>query len=217
MAEQGRIFGRELFQFLAELKFNNERSWFEANRGRYEEHVKRPLEAFGKALAERLRRIDPAYDRPRVFRIHRDTRFSRDKAPYKTQAAIQFPHRAAGGDVHAPGFYVHLEPGESFVGGGIWAPDPEALRRIRAAIVARPARWAPLSKLSFWGESYARPPKGVDPGHRFVEDLKRKHFITWVDFDDRRVVGPAFLGLAEKACRKMAPLVGFLNGALGLE
>lgn len=216
MPQQDHVFGRELFQFLAELKFNNERAWFEANRGRWERFVKGPVAAFGEALLVRLRKLDRSYDRVRVFRIHRDTRFSRDKSPYKTNAGLHFVHRACSGDAHAPGFYVHLEPGESFVAGGIWEPDARTLGRIRAQILARPARWAPLSRLPLEGESYVRPPKGVDPAHRFVADLKRKSFVAWTAFPDERVVGPGFLDRAEQACRKTAPLVKFLNEALGL-
>jgi uncharacterized protein (TIGR02453 family) len=217
MSGQAPVFTKELFQFLVELKFNNERPWFLAHKARYEASVKRPLEAFCDAFLPRLKRIAPAYDRARMFRIHRDTRFSRDKTPYKTQAAAQFLHRAAGGDVHSPAFYLHLEPGESFLGAGIWAPEPETLARIRARIVARPAQWAPLSKLELWGESYARPPKGVDPDHRFVADLKRKHFLTWIEFTDRQVLEPAFIERLARACRKSVPLVAFLDAALGLD
>lgn len=209
------VFTAELFQFLVELSFNNNRTWFAANKARYEQSVKRPLEAFAAAFAPRLAKIAPGYSEARVFRIHRDTRFSKDKTPYKTQAAVQFLRVSADRDVHQPGFYLHLEPGESFVAAGIWAPDAATLARIRLAIMARPAAWAPLAKLELWGESYARPPKGVDAGHRFAAALMRKHYLTWVDFKDRDVVGPAFIDRAAKACAKMAPLVAFLDRALG--
>ena len=214
---QKPVFTKELFQFLFELKFNNERPWFEANRARYEKFVKEPLQEFCDAFVVRLKKINPAFDRAKTFRIHRDTRFSRDKTPYKTQAAAQFLHRAAGGDVHSPAFYLHLEPGESFLGTGIWAPEPDVLARIRARIVGKPREWTPLSKLGLWGESYARPPKGVDPGHKFIADLKRKHFLTWNDFKDREVLDPAFSDRLAKACKQNAPLIAFLDAALGLD
>jgi uncharacterized protein (TIGR02453 family) len=208
---------KELFQFLVELKFNNERPWFQAQKPRYEAVLKKPLQELSEAFQPRLKRLNPAYDHARVFRIYRDTRFAKDKTPYKTHAAAQFLHRAAGNDVHAPGFYLHLEPGESFMGAGIWAPDADGLRRVRAAIVARPATWAPLSKLTLWGESYARPPKGVDPGHRYITDLKRKHFMSWVEFKDKDVFSADFLSRLEKAAKALNPLVLFLNQALGLK
>ncbi len=215
MASAEYVFHEELFQFFVELNFNNNRSWFAANKVRYEQFVKRPLEAFATAFAPRLARIAPGYSKSRVFRIYRDTRFAKDKTPYKTQAAVQFLRGAAAGDVHQPGFYLHLEPGESFAAAGIWAPDAATLARIRKAIVTRPAAWTPLAKLEFWGESYARAPKGVDPAHRFVADLMRKHYLTWVDFKDRDVVGPAFIDRVARACTRMAPLVAFLDRALG--
>jgi uncharacterized protein (TIGR02453 family) len=215
MPASAPLFGEELFQFLVELTFNNNRTWFAENKARYEEHVKRPLEAFAATFAPRLAKIAPGYSVGHAFRIYRDTRFAKDKTPYKTAAAVQFVRASARSDVHQPGFYVHLEPGECFAAAGIWAPDAATLARVRATIVARPAAWAPFSKLEFWGESYARPPKGVDPGHRFVDDLLRRHFLTWVDFKDRDVVGASFLGRLEKACTRMAPLVAFLDKALG--
>ena len=216
MPERAPVFSEELFQFLVELNFNNNRTWFAENKARYEQHVKRPLEAFAAAFAPRLAKIAPGYSVGRPFRIYRDTRFSKDKTPYKTQAAVQFLRASARSNVHQPGFYVHLEPGECFAAAGMWAPDAATLARVRAAIMARPAAWAPLSKLEFWGESYARPPKGVDPGHRFVADLLRKHYLTWVDFKDRDIVSPSFLDRVEKACARMAPLVAFLDRALGI-
>ena len=210
-------FKKELFQFLVELKFNNERPWFQANKARYEEFLKKPMLAFIEAFQKPVARINKAYTQPRLFRIYRDTRFAKDKTPYKTHVAAQFLHRAASGDLHAPGFYLHLEPGESFLAAGMWSPESDALKRIRGAIMARPKDWAKLSKLPFWGESYARPPKGVDPGHRFIADLKRKHFISWVDFKDSQALGPHFIKDVEKACKRMNPLLVFLNQALGLK
>jgi uncharacterized protein (TIGR02453 family) len=214
MIEMDHVFDKELFTFLKALARNNNREWFQENKERYERCLKRPLAAFAEELAPRLARIAPGYDHPRVFRIHRDVRFAKDKSPYKTQASVQFQRAFADRDVHQPGFYVHLSPGECFVGAGSWAPDAAALARIRAAIVAKPTAWAPLAKLPLWGESYARPPKGVDPEHRFVEDLKRKHFLTWVDFEEKAAIGPGLIGLVERICKKSAPLVAFLDRAL---
>jgi uncharacterized protein (TIGR02453 family) len=212
-------FSRDAMQFLVDLASNNERSWFQPRKAEYERLLKVPLEELVVALADRFeaRGIPLVADPARSpFRIYRDTRFSKDKTPYKTQAAVQFLRAAADRDVHQPGFYVHLEPGECFAAAGVWMPDAATLLRIRKAIVAKPAAWAPIGKLELWGESYARPPKDVDPGHRFVEALMRKHYLTWVDFKDREVVGPKFIDRVAKACQRMAPLVKFLDRALGL-
>lgn len=214
MSNIDAVFSKKSFQFLLDLRFNNDRLWFQENKAHYEESVKRPIEAFSQAFLPRLVKIAPDYDQARVFRIQRDTRFSKDKAPYKTHASVQFLRMGADRDVHQPGFYVHIEPGESFAGAGIWAPEPAVLERIRAAIIAKPNAWAPLSKLPLWGDSYIRPPRDVDPNHRFIDDLKRKNFLTWVDFKDKDVLGAAFIDRVEKACRQMAPLVAFLDKAL---
>ncbi len=110
-------FRPELFQFLRELKANNEKEWFQANKHRYESEVKEPMLRFISDFAPYLRQIsrhvvaDPRPVGGSMFRIYRDTRFFKDKSPYKTTAAAHFPHRDGGKDVHAPGFYLHIEPG----------------------------------------------------------------------------------------------------------
>jgi uncharacterized protein (TIGR02453 family) len=217
-ADVSPVFTAELLRFLKDIKQNNNPLWFQDNKLRYEKHVRLPLTAFGREFIPRLLKVAPAYGETRIFRIYRDVRFSKDKTPYKTHASIQFLRSGSDRDVHQPGFYLHLEPGgESFFGAGIWAPEPDVLEKIRTAIVTKPALWAPLSKYPFWGESYVRPPKDVDPDHRFIKDLMRKHFLTWVDFKDSVIPGPKFMGLVEKACRETAPLVAFLDRALGFK
>ena len=211
-------FSKELFQFLVELKFNNDRAWFQANKSRYEDFMKKPMLAFIEAFAKPLKRVNPAFvAEPRsMFRIYRDTRFAKDKTPYKTHAAAHFMHRAAS-DVHAPGFYLHIEPGESFIAAGMWSPEADALKLIRKAIMAHPRAWLPLSRMPLWGESYVRPPKGVDPAHRFIADLKRKHFISWVDLKDSEVLAADFMQRAAKAMKKLDKLNRFLCDALRLK
>ena len=219
----GSYFGPGLFLFLAELKANNERSWFEANRGRYEAEVKEPLLRFIADLGPRLQEISPAFTAdPRpvggsMFRIYRDVRFSHDKSPYKTAATAHFRHEA-GRDVHVPGFYLHLEPGMCMAGGGIWHPDGPTLEKIRTAIVDDPNGWrAVLDGVPpLGGESLKRPPRGYDPNHPYIEDLKRRDYTCIVQFDDAQVCSPAFLETYARACRSMAPLAGFLTKALGL-
>ena len=111
-------FGREMFEFLADLALNNNREWFHANKARYESVVRGWLVTFVEDFGERLREVSPhmvADPRPTggsIFRIYRDVRFAKDKSPYKTQAAVHFRHKA-GKDAHAPGVYLHLEPGST--------------------------------------------------------------------------------------------------------
>jgi uncharacterized protein (TIGR02453 family) len=187
---KGASFSKSTFQFLAELGLHNERAWFEDNKDRYEAQVREPARAFIRAMAPKVKKVSPhlvASDKKvggSLMRIHRDVRFSKDKSPYKTNVGIQFRHEA-GKDVHAPGIYVHLEPGSLFIGMGLWHPPTDQLAKIRASIVESPTKWTRVrddAKFSamyeLQGSSLKRPPRGVDPEHPLVEDLKRKDFIA---------------------------------------
>jgi uncharacterized protein (TIGR02453 family) len=221
-------FGPELFDFLRELRDHNDRQWFAANKPRYEAHVRDPLLEFIADFGPRLREIsgqfvaDPRPVGGSLFRIHRDTRFSKDKSPYKTNAGAHFRH-AAGRDVHAPGFYLHLEPGQVFAASGLWHPDPTTLGRVRDAIVAHPARWERVvseptfaSTCSLSGDRLARPPRGYDPDHRWIEDLKRREFVAVTTLSEADARGPDFMDRFADACRVSAPLARFLTEAAGL-
>src|SRR3954464_14977659 len=133
-------FRPEATEFLAELAMNNERAWFQARKGDYERVLKGPLEALCVALddAFRARRLPFSADPARSpFRIYRDVRFSKDKSPYKTNVGADFPwvgHTSdasgdglAGGREAGIGGYFHVQPGEVFVGGGMWHPEPARL------------------------------------------------------------------------------------------
>lgn len=218
----------ELFAFFRELKENNDRDWFQVNKQRYESHVREPLLRFIADFGLRLAEISPHYvaDARKVggslFRINRDVRFSPDKSPYKTAAGIQFRHET-GKDAHAPGFYLHLEPGGVFGGLGIWQPDNQTLSKIREAIVEQPERWQAVladekfrSTYQLGGESLKRPPKGYDPDHPLIEDLKRKDFVASVSFSEAEVCQPGFIDRYAAACRAGGPFVAFLTKAIGL-
>lgn len=210
-------FSQELFQFLIELRFNNHRTWFQANKKRYEQHVRVPFLRFIEDFAPRLHRISPDYlAGPRsLFRISRDTRFSANKAPYKTHAAAQFRHRLAQ-DVHLPGFYIHLEPDHCFLGAGIWMPEPENLRRIRAAIARQDARWLRLrKKLELDGEGkLVRPPKGYSPDHPLIENLKQRSFTVSYLLSEEEVLSGYWIETVEKVFRRLLPLNQFLSEVL---
>ncbi len=218
----------ELFAFFRELKENNNRAWFQANKKRYEMYVKDPLLGFIANFGLRLAEISPHYvvdPRPiggSLFRIYRDVRFSKDKTPYKTAAGIQFRHES-GKDVHAPGFYLHLEPDNVFVGGGIWHPDMRTLGQVRDAIVANPARWqriisdeAFIAVYKLGGQSLKRGPKGYDPDHPLIEDLKRKDFVASTPFGEEEACAPDFIDHFAELCRVAAPFNEFLTTAIGL-
>lgn len=194
-----QAFEPPLLAFLGELEENNDRDWFAANKHRYESDVMAPALAFITAMAPRLESISrnflalPQRTGGSVMRIHRDVRFGSDKRPYKTNLGIQFRH-VMGKDVHAPGFYFHMEPGVVFVGAGLWRPEPEPLAQIRNAIVAQPDRWRKINAdpdfADDWelgGDSLKRPPRGYDPHHPLIEDLKRRDFIAAKNLTAREI------------------------------
>ncbi len=215
-------FSSELFVFLRDLKRHNRRDWFNANKNRYETVVRAPALQFIVAFAAPLRRIsphivaDPHPTRGSLFRIYRDTRFSADKKPYKTHVGIHFWHEAKK-EVHAPGYYLHLEPEGCFAAAGIWHPDAPTLTRIRTAIVRNSAEWAKVRrKLNIEGDTLSRPPRGFPPDHPFMDDLKRKDYLASVSFSDTNVCSAGFLKQFAEACRTMRPLLEFTSSALGL-
>ena len=185
-----RFFSRQTFEFLRELGENNNRDWFNAHKHDYEAAVREPARAFIRAMRPELARFAPHFtadDRKMggsLMRVYRDVRFSRNKLPYKTNIGIQFRHEQ-GKDVHAPGFYLHIESHEVFVGAGIWHPDGATLKKIRNYLDAHPTRWRDaLSQKDFaaWftlrGDALKRPPRGFDADHPLIEDIKRKDFIA---------------------------------------
>jgi len=223
-----RSFGPELFRFLRDLKTHNDRAWFAANKDRYEDEVKGPALDFVADVAPQLERVSPHFvadPRPSggsLFRIHRDTRFAKDKSPYKTYVGIQFRHEL-GKDAHAPGFYLHLEPKSVFVGAGIWHPDQPTLARIREAIAHDPEAWrrATGGKSFPWrfrlaGESLKRAPAGFDPAHPLIEDLKRKDFICVASLTEKDVCATGFVEDFAGTCRDASPLVRYLCTTLDL-
>src|SRR5215831_6494321 len=221
-------FGPELFSFLTDLRANNNREWFAANKQRYEEQLLEPALAFIDAFAPRLEKISPHFRadaRPSggsLFRIYRDTRFSKDKSPYKTNLGIHFRHERAR-DAHAPGYYLHIGPDEVFAGGGIWHPATDAATGIREAIVADPARWqhttqtgAFAKKLGLGGDSLKRVPPWADPDHPFADDLRRKDFFASARLAQSDVVTPRFIDEYARLCQAAAPLMHFLCDALAV-
>src|SRR5881296_4566845 len=139
-------FSPQFFNFLKDLKKNNNREWFTRNKPRYESQLLEPSLRFVKDVAPILRTISPylvADPKPfggSLFRIYRDIRFSKDKSPYKTNVAMEFWHKKTGKKGYS-GLYLHLAPGESFAGAGCWHPDAETLGRVRKAIVSKPEEW----------------------------------------------------------------------------
>lgn len=218
-------FTPRLFKFLRDLKRNNDRGWFQENKARFVADVQQPLLRFIADFATPLRKLAPAFDadpRPTggsMFRIYRDTRFSKDKSPYKTHAAAHFRHKQTSTDVHAPGFYFHLEPGECFIGGGLWLPEPPLLKKVRDTIAYDADGWRKVRRAvkEIEGEGLTRPPQGYDPTHPLIDDLKRKSFFASVAFTDAEVTSAAFIDRCADACRSVRPLMKFLTEAVDLD
>ena len=211
-----------LFSYLRALKANNNREWFAENRERYVETVEAPTLRFIDDLRPRLAKVNPAFVAdPRrtggsMFRIYRDTRFSGDKTAYKTHVAARFLHRAQPKGEQGPTFYLHLEAGDCFGGGGIYHPDTPALTRIRRAMVEDTRAWKAVKRLGLEieGESLTRVPAGHDASHPFAEDLKRKDLYVVRPFTQREVCSADFMDRYIDACQHVAPLVAFLTRAL---
>jgi uncharacterized protein (TIGR02453 family) len=224
------MFTPDTFTFLRELQAHNERDWFVAHKPRYESLVRAPALHFIEAMAPALARFAPQFraDARKVggslMRVYRDTRFARDKTPYKTNIGIQFRH-AAGKDVHAPGFYVHVAADDEgcFFAAGCWHPESDVLRDIRQAIADQPERWlAARDDKKFtrhWalgGDSLQRPPRGFDADHPAIDDLRRKDFIALASLSEAEVTSRDFVKLTGARFAETEPLMRFLCGALGV-
>jgi len=217
-------FTQDTFRFLKDLNKNNDREWFAANKKRYEEHLKDPALRIISAFAPELKTISPHFmATPRsLFRIYRDTRFAKDKTPYKTHVGLHFRHDRSK-DAHAPGFYLHVEPGSSFLGVGIWHPDGPALRAIREHIVEEPVAWKRASRAKAFqatfelaGDRLKRPPKDFDPDHPLIEDLKWKDYIGIAELRDSFVTDPKLPKALGKTFKAGTPFMRFLCDALSV-
>jgi uncharacterized protein (TIGR02453 family) len=223
-----RYFTPKLFGFLRDLAENNDREWFKAHQDAYEQYVREPALEFITDFAEPLRKISEHFvaDSRTVggslFRIQRDTRFSTDKTPYKLNTGMQFRHRA-GKDAHAPGFYMHLQPGECFVGVGLWRPESKVAYQIREAIAEDPTRWKRATQgkrftevFAIGGDSLKRPPRGYDDSHPLIADLKRKDFIASTSVTQKAITSDHFMEDFTDLCRRSAPFMRFLCDAVGV-
>ncbi len=219
-------FDPALLKFLRQLGRNNNRDWFAKNKSRYEDDVLFPALAFVEAFQPRLKKISPYFRAvPKrvggsVMRIYRDTRFGKDKTPYKTNVGIHFRHEQ-GKDVHCPGFYLHLDAKECFLGAGIWHPDGDSLRKIRYHIDEESGAWKKArdnkkfkSHYHLTGDSLKRPPRGFEPDHEFIEDLKRKDFIGVKEFATADISKPKFIETVAEVFASAKPMMRFLCEAL---
>jgi uncharacterized protein (TIGR02453 family) len=216
------------FRFLRALARNNRRNWFDAHRAEYEAAVREPFLALIGDLQTPLATISPHFraDPRRIggslFRIHRDTRFANDKTPYKTWAGARLYHERRR-EVAAPSFYLHVQPGNCFVGAGLWHPETPTLGRVRDFVADNPAAWKRATphrfreRFAFRGDSLKRPPRGFDPRHELIDDLKRRSFAAGEDFDDALACSARLRPFVIDGLRALAPMVDYLCAALDLE
>ncbi len=131
---------------------------------------------------------------------------------------MDFWHKKIGKGGHSPGLYLHIDPSESFVASGVWHPETPVSNMVRKTIVEHPDSWKRVldTGLKFWGESLKRPPLGFDPSHQFIQDLKRKDFVSTVALTTKQITGPNFMEDVVAAGRSMNPLNRFLAEAMGL-
>lgn len=222
-------FEKKTIDFLKELGANNNREWFHANKARYETDVLDVALHFIQTMQDPLAQIAPHFAAVptrmggSLMRVYRDTRFSNNKLPYKTNIGIQFRHERAK-DVHSPGYYVHIAPDDVFVGVGMWRPDTEPLRQIRERIAARSGEWqrainaaAFRKHFDLGGESLQRPPRGFDKEHPCIDDIKRKSFIAVRNMTVEDCLSPGFQRRVETSFGQATPFMEFLCSAVGVK
>jgi len=227
-----RYFTPALFAFLRELSENNNKSWWEDNKHRYIETIREPARDFIGDFGERLASISPHFSADTrtsggsLMRPYRDMRFASDEIPYKTNVGIQFRHKR-GQDVHAPGFYLHLEPGRSFAGAGMWNPEARVARQIRQAINDDPAGWRkaahakPFSRhwaIGTHDEDYLKKvPRELDADHPFPDDLRLKSFTAGTNLTQKTITSTDFTDELLARYAAAGPYTRFLCDAIEVD
>lgn len=216
-------FPTEGISFLRQLKKHNNREWFAAHKTSYEEFVKFPMQSLIASLAHSMSGIAPEIQfdsRKSIFRIYRDTRFSKDKTPYKTSIAAVF-HPKGKWEASA-GYYLHIEPKIIYVGGGIYMPNGPQLKSIRHAIAGRPEEFlAIVTEKKFRkkyagleGEQLQRAPLGFPASHKMIEWLKHKSYYTGVEWNEKECHSSRFIEKIVGVYKDLLPLIRFLNSGL---
>lgn len=218
-------FPKEGIQFLKNLKRNNSRTWFEKHKDDYESNVKLPMLSLIAALQPHFQRFAPEFDlnpKRSLFRIYRDVRFSKDKTPYKTHVAAHIVLRGKPKGFEGSGYYLHVAPGEVFIGAGVYMPVAEQLKKIRNAIAVESRDFLAILKDKKFKETFGelegsklkRPPRGFDEDHPMAEWLKFKQFFVGVEWPESKCYRKTLLNEVAEVCKHASPLVKFLNKAL---
>lgn len=222
------MYTKKTFEFLTALKKNNKREWFNEHKTEYVQHVLEPSLAFIESMQPHLRKsapyltANPSRLGGSLTRIYRDTRFSADKTPYKTNIGMQFRHED-GADIHAPGVYVHIEPGECLIGAGCYRPDAETLKSIRTAIADDPKGWAKsrdnrgfAAKFKLWGESLKTTPRDFSKDHPMAIDLRRKDYIAVAPLKESDFLSAELNSIIIEHIKAAKPLMKFICESLDL-
>lgn len=213
-------------QFLKDLAANNNKEWFDKNKTTYQD-VRANFMAFINEVLVRLSSNDPDIRdleaKDCLYRINRDVRFSKNKAPYKNNIAASM-ERAGKKSIYG-GYYIHLQPGTSFIGGGLWMPESKELKKIRQEIDYNFTEFKQIIKnkkfiATFGGfeetKEYklARPPKGYDAENPAIEYLKLKSYVVTRPMDDADITSRNFINIVIDSFKTMQPLLQFLNRAI---
>ena len=220
MQSKGTI-TQETFNFFKQIEENNNKPWFEKNRPLYETAKANFLE-FMEVLLPKIRTIDQIVEKDLTkyaSRIHRDVRFSKNKSPYKNNISSLI-ERAL--DFKKCPFYIHIQPNGSFMGAGVYQPDPALLKRVRQEIdynsselhkiIGKPSFKEKFGKIT--GDSLVRPPKGYEEDNPNIELLKLKFYIVRKDFSDEEVMSPDFADRIAELYREAIPFFEFLDNAI---
>ncbi len=212
------------FDFLNALKLNNNREWFNLHKADFEKEQQH-LQIFAEALLQQMNThdvIETPSGKKSLYRIYRDTRFSTDKTPYKTHWSGSFKRATK---YRRGGYYFHIEPGNSFIGGGFFGPNPQDLKLIREDIAFDPAPLrtilnAPAFISTFEtlkGEQLKTTPKGFDADHEAIDLLRYKQFLLIKRFTDTEVLDPHFVEQANNTFKNMRPFLDYMSEVLSTD
>jgi len=217
---------KRTYSFLSKLKKNNTKEWFDKNRDEYQE-IKKEFEQFITALIKEISAFDESVKnveaKKAIFRINRDIRFSSDKSPYKTNIGASIS--SGGKNSGKAGYYIHIEPKNTFIAGGVYMPEAPQLVLIREAIDYEGEK---LKKIittknfksmfgDMHGETVKTTPKGYKPDHKHIELLKHKSFLAWHKVEDEDAFAKSQVKYAAKVIKEIKPLNDFLNKAMAFE
>ena len=209
---------QETLNFFKEIAVNNNKPWFEKNKARYEAARENYLEFIAELLPH-IRKIEPIYEKDLkkyASRIYRDVRFSKDKSPYKNNISGLIERAAE--DKKCP-LYIHIQPGASFIGGGVWQPEPDLLSRVRQEIDYNGSEFNKIIKKKSFvtlfgkvkGESLVRPPKGYEADNPNIDLLKLKQYTIGRDFTDKVVCSKELVGEIVTCYKEALPFFHFFD------